>query len=236
MGLGFFYNPYYLIFMLPAFLLMLATQWYVNSAYRKWSQVRASSRVTGAEAAERLIRYGNLYDVRIESVAGNLSDHYDPRDKVLRLSSGVYQGNSVASLAIAAHELGHAMQDQEGYLPLKFRAALVPAVNIGSTLGWILILIGLFLGFTQLSWLGVAVFSGGALFALATLPVELNASARAKRLLAESGLIMGEEERSGVNRVLNAAALTYVAALVTAVLQLLYYVMLITGMGGRRRS
>lgn len=236
MGLGFFYNPYYLIFMLPAFLLMLATQWYVNSAYRKWSQVRASSRVTGAEAAERLIRYGNLYDVRIESVAGNLSDHYDPRDKVLRLSSGVYQGNSVASLAIAAHELGHAMQDQEGYLPLKFRAALVPAVNIGSMLGWILILIGLFLGFTQLSWLGVAVFSGGALFALATLPVELNASARAKRLLAESGLIMGEEERSGVNRVLNAAALTYVAALVTAVLQLLYYVMLITGMGGRRRS
>lgn len=236
MGFGFFYNPYYLIFMVPAFLLMLATQWYVNSAYRKWSQVRASSRATGAEAAERLMRYGGLSQVRIESVAGNLSDHYDPREKVLRLSNGVYRGNSVAALAIAAHELGHAMQDQEGYVPLRFRAALVPAVNIGSTLGWILILIGLFLGFTQLAWVGVIVFSGGALFALATLPVELNASARAKRLLAESGLIMGEDERSGVNHVLNAAALTYVAALITAVMQLLYYVMLITGMGGRRRS
>ena len=235
MGFGFF-NPYYWLFMLPAFLLMMATQWYVNSAYRKWSQVRASSGMTGAEAAERLMRYAGIYDVRIEGVAGNLSDHYDPRQRVLRLSNGVFRGNSVASLAIAAHELGHAMQDQQGYLPLKFRAALVPAVGIGSTLGWILILIGLFLGYTQVAWLGLLVFSAGAFFALATLPVELNASARAKRLLAETGLIMGEEERSGVNHVLNAAALTYVAGLITAVLQLFYYVMLITGMGGRRRS
>lgn len=232
----FFFDPTYLLFMAPAFLLMLAVQWYVNSAYSKWSKVPARSRLTGAQAAQRLIERGGLYGVRIEAIGGNLTDHYDPRSKVLRLSQGVYQNGSVAALAIAAHELGHAMQDKEDYFPLRFRAALVPAVNIGSYLGWILIFAGILLRFTQLSWLGVAVFSGGALFALATLPVELNASARAKRLLAETGLIMGPEEVQGVNNVLNAAALTYVAALVTAVLQLLYFVTLITGMGGRRRG
>jgi Zn-dependent membrane protease YugP len=127
------------------------------------------------------------------------------------------------------------MQDQDGYFPLRLRSALVPAVNIGSYLGWILIIIGIFLKMTGLAWLGVAVFAAGALFALATLPVELNASARAKRLLVESGIIVGSEEQRGVNNVLNAAALTYVAALITAVLQLLYYVTLVLGMGGRRR-
>jgi hypothetical protein len=165
-----------------------------------------------------------------------LTDHYDPRKKVLRLSQGVYQGNSVAALAVAAHELGHAMQDQEGYPALRLRSALVPAVNIGSYLGWILIIIGLILQLTDIALLGVVVFSGGALFALATIPVELNASARAKRLLVESGLIRGPEEQRGVNHVLNAAALTYVAALVTAVMQLLYYLTLVLGMGGRRRG
>ena len=145
------------------------------------------------------------------------------------------QWSSVASLAIAAHELGYAMQDKEGYFPLRLRAAIIPAVNIGSYLGWILIILGLFMNWVGVSWLGVIVFSGGALFALATLPVELNASARAKRLLVQSGLIVGQEEMRGVNKVLNAAALTYVAALVTAVLQLIYWVMLVLGMGGRRR-
>jgi uncharacterized protein len=232
----FFFNPYYLIFMAPAIILMMVVQWYVNSAYKKWSQVPASSRISGAEAAQRLIRSAGLYDVRVEGVSGNLTDHYDPRKKVLRLSQGVHQGSSVASLAIAAHELGHAVQDQEGYFALRVRSALVPAVNIGSTLGWILIIIGLVLRLTDLAWLGVLVFSGGAVFALATIPVELNASARAKRLLAETGLIRGPEEQRGVNNVLNAAALTYVAALVTAVMQLLYYVTLIMGMGGRRRG
>jgi Zn-dependent membrane protease YugP len=231
----FFFDPTYLIFMLPAFILMMVVQGYVRSAYDKWSKVPARSRFTGAQAAERLIQRGSLYGVRVESIQGQLTDNYNPRDKVLRLSQGVYNSNSVAALAIAAHELGHAMQDQDSYLPLRFRAALVPAVNIGSTLGWILILIGIFMNFAQLAWLGVGVFSLGALFALATLPVELNASARAKRLLADTGLIMGEDEASGVNKVLNAAALTYVAALVTAVLQLLYFVSLVGGMGGRRR-
>jgi Zn-dependent membrane protease YugP len=225
----------YWIYMAPAFILMMLAQVYVNSTYRKWSKVRASSRVTGAEAAQRLIRYGGLYDVHVQGVRGNLTDHYDPRKKVLRLSEGVYQGESVASLAIAAHELGHAVQDQDGYFLLRLRSMLVPAVNIGSYLGWILIIIGLLLRLTDLAWLGVLVFSGGAVFALATLPVELNASARARRLLTESGLIMGSEEQRGVNAVLNAAALTYIAALFTSVMQLLYWVSLVTGMGGRRR-
>ena len=231
----FFFNPYYLLFMAPAIILMVAVQLYVNSAYKKWSQVPTSSGMSGAEAAQRLIRSGSLYDVNIEGVSGRLSDHYDPRKKTLRLSQGVYEGRSVASLAITAHELGHAMQDREDYFPLRLRSALVPAVNIGSYLGWILIIIGIFLKMTGLAWLGVAVFAGGALFALATLPVELNASARAKRLLVESGIIVGQDEQRGVNNVLNAAALTYVAALVTAVLQLFYYVTLVLGMGGRRR-
>ncbi len=229
-----FVNPTYLLFMAPAFILMLIAQWYVRSSYSKWSRVPARSRITGVEAAKRLIQTGSLYDVTVEGVSGELSDHYDPRKKVLRLSRAVYQGRSVAALAIAAHELGHAMQDHEGYAPLKFRAALVPAVNIGSNLGWIFLLIGLILQSTTLAWIGVLTFGGGALFALATLPVEFDASARAKRLLVRSGLIVGSDEQKGVNAVLNAAALTYVAALITAVLQLLYYTTLVMGMGRRR--
>lgn len=223
----------YLIYMLPAFLLMMAVQWYVKSAYNRWSRVPTRSGTTGAQAAQRLAQSGGLYDVRIEGVPGNLTDHYDPRTKRLRLSPGVYQGQSVAALAIAAHELGHALQDHEGYLPLRLRAALVPAVNIGSYLGWILIMVGIVIQFFELAWLGVAVFSAGAIFALATLPVELNASARAKVMLRDTGLIRGAEEERGVNNVLNAAALTYVAALVTAVLQLLYWASLVMGMGRR---
>jgi Zn-dependent membrane protease YugP len=227
----FFFDPTYMIFMIPALILMLIAQAYVSGAYRKWSQVAARSRFTGAQAAERLISYGGL-NVAVDGVRGKLTDNYDPRQKVLHLSEGVYNRSSVASLAIAAHELGHAMQDRDGYFPLRLRAALVPAVNIGSYLGWILIFLGLLLRMTNLSWLGVLVFSGGAIFALATLPVELNASARAKALLTDTGMIIGDDERRGVNNVLNAAALTYVAGLVTAVMQLLYFISLV---GGRRR-
>ena len=172
--------------------------------------------------------------VQIQGVAGNMTDHYDPRNKTLFLSQGVANVPSVASVAIAAHELGHAMQDAEDYFPLRFRSALVPVVNIGSNLGWILIMIGIFFAFTELAWLGVMVFAGGALFALATLPVEFNASAWAKHLLVQTGIIQTDEEMRGVNNVLNAAALTYVAGLVTAILQLLYYVTLVGGMGRRR--
>jgi hypothetical protein len=224
-----------MLFMLPAFLVMMLTQLYVNSTYRKWNQVRARSGLNGAQAAERLIRFGNLYGVQVQGVRGNLTDHYDPRQKVLRLSEGVYSRPSVASLAIAAHELGHAVQDEQGYFPLRFRAMLVPAVNIGSYLGWIFIFLGLLLRIPDIAWLGVAVFGLGAVFALATLPVEFNASARARLLLTEAGIVVGEDEQRGVNAVLNAAALTYVAALFTAVMQLLYYVLLVLGMGDRRR-
>ncbi len=229
-----FFDPMYMLFMIPAFILMLIAQGYVNGAYKKWSQVMAQSRLTGAKAAERLISAGGL-NVDVDGVRGKLTDNYDPRQKVLHLSEGVYNSPSVAALAITAHELGHAMQDRDGYFPLRLRAAMVPAVNIGSYLGWILIFIGLILRLTNLAWLGVLVFSGGAIFALATLPVELNASARAKQLLTNTGMIVGEDERRGVNNVLNAAALTYVAGLVTAVMQLLYFVSLVGGIGGRRR-
>jgi Zn-dependent membrane protease YugP len=227
-----FLDPNYLIYMIPAFLLMMLTSWYVKSAYNRWSKIPARSQMTGFQAAQRLISSGGLFGVKVESVAGNLSDNYDPRSKVLHLSQGVYNSASVASLAIAAHELGHAMQDSEDYLPLRFRAALVPMVNIGSYLGWILIMAGLLFNYLNLAWLGVIAFAGGVVFALATLPVELNASNRARKLLTDSGLVTSPEEMRGVSNVLNAAALTYVAALVTALLQLLYFVNLV---GGRRR-
>jgi Zn-dependent membrane protease YugP len=229
-----YFDPTYLCYMAPAFIIMMLAQLYVTSSYNKWSRVAARSRLTGAEAAQRLISSGGLYNVSVQPIQGNLTDHYDPRSKVLSLSPGVYQGNSVAALAIAAHELGHALQDKDGYLPLKLRAALVPAVNIGSYLGWILIIVGVIIKATGLAWLGVLVFSGGLVFALATLPVELNASGRARQLLTNSGLIVDSDEERGVSTVLNAAALTYVAAVVTAALQLLYYASLVLGMGRRR--
>lgn len=237
------FDPTYLLCMAPAFLLMMATSLYVNSSFRKWSRVPARSNMTGTEAVQRLISRAGLYGLQIRGIRGNLTDNYDPRTKTLNLSEGVSQQASVASLAVAAHELGHAQQDAEGYLPLRFRSALVPMVNIGSYLGWILIIIGLFLSYASntsslgvnLAWLGVLIFAGGFVFALATLPVELNASARARTLLSETGIISGPDEQRGVSTVLNAAALTYVAALVTSLLQLLYYVMLVGGLGRRRR-
>jgi len=221
--------------MAPAFLAMLAAQWYVKSTYRKWGKIPNQSRLSGGEAAQRMIMRGGLDNIQIRQTAGQLTDHYDPRKKELSLSNGIYQGSSVASLAIAAHELGHAQQDQEGYFPLRLRSMLVPAVNIGSTLGWILIMVGLFLNMINIAWLGVFAFSGGTIFALATLPVELNASARARDLLHNSGMLASPEEVRGVNQVLNAAALTYVASLFTAVMQLLYWVSIISGGRGRRR-
>lgn len=240
----FLFDPTYLLCMAPAFILMMITSMYVKSAFNRWSKVPARSQMTGTEAVQRLINRAGLYGLQIQGVRGQLTDYYDPRTKVMHLSQDVSNYASVASLAVAAHELGHAQQDAEGYMPLRFRAALVPMVNIGSYLGWILILGGLFLSYASsqfaqygvtIAWLGVLFFAGGAVFALATLPVELNASARARTMLSESGIISGPDEQRGVSTVLNAAALTYVAGLVTAVLQLLYYVMLVGGLGRRRR-
>jgi Zn-dependent membrane protease YugP len=230
----------YLLCMVPAFLIMLATSWYVKAAYNRWLRVPVRSRISGYEAAQMLIERGGLQGVQIAGIRGNLTDNYDPRRKVLSLSQGVAEGASVASLAIAAHELGHAMQDKEGYLPLRIRSAIVPLVSIGSNLGWILIIGGLLLNSmgvafgVDVAWFGVLAFSGGVFFALTTLPVELNASRRARQLLAETGIIQGEDEQQGVRNVLNAAALTYIAALVTAVMQLLYYISLVGGAGRRR--
>jgi Zn-dependent membrane protease YugP len=234
----FFFDPTYLLFMAPAIVLVMIAQWWVSSTYKKWSQVQNYTNMSGADAAQRLMRQNGLSEVRLEPARGQLSDHYDPRSKTLRLSAGVANSPSVAAIAIAAHEIGHAVQDQQGYAPLRFRAALVPAVNIGSSLGWILIFVGLiFRGAfgTQLAWIGIGMFALGAVFALATIPVELNASARARSLLSDSGLIYSAEERQGVNAVLNAAAFTYIAALAAALSQLLYYALLVMGMGGRRR-
>ena len=242
-----FFDPTYLLCMLPAILLMLLAQWRVNHAYSKWSKIQNASGITGADAARRLLAFGGYHDtqlstsndfhgVRLAGIGGKLTDRYDPSDNTLYLSQAVATQASVASIAIAAHEIGHAAQKAESYFPMLFRTALVPMTNIGSTLGWILIFGGLILGFYQVAWLGVLFFSLGAIFALATLPVEFNASYRARQMLTESGLVTSEEEQHGVNDVLNAAAMTYVAALATAVLQVLYYVMLLGGLGGRRRN
>jgi Zn-dependent membrane protease YugP len=227
-----FFDPLYLIVTLPALLLALYAQWKVRSAYQKYSEVPNERRVSGVEAARELLQANGLYGVDVEGAQGNLSDHYDPRSKVLRLSSGVANGRSVASLAIVAHEVGHAVQDQQQYALLRLRAGLVPAVNIGSSLGIWLVFGGLLLGFSGLAWLGVALFFTAVLFALVTLPVELNASSRALAMLRQTNLL-SSHDLSGAKSVLRAAALTYVAALAQAVMQLLYFVLLLSG--GRRR-
>jgi Zn-dependent membrane protease YugP len=229
----FYFNSQYLLYMVPAILAMMAAQFYVRAAYRKWGNIPTSSGASGLDTVRRILTANGMEDIPIQQVPGQLTDHYDPRKKELRLSPSVYQGKSIASVAIAAHELGHAQQHQEGYFPLQLRSMLVPAVNIGSTLGWILIMVGLLLNLIGIAWLGVFAFSGGAIFALATLPVELNASSRAKKLLQSSGVIRTAQEQQGVNTVLNAAALTYVASLFTAVMQLLYWISIVSG--GRRR-
>lgn len=230
----FYFDPAYLCFMAPALLLVWFAQWRVSSAYKHWSQVPNSLRIRGADAAQRLLRYAGLGNVQLEGVRGNMSDHYDPQSNVLRLSDGVGNSASVASLAIAAHEIGHAMQDRDNYAPLKLRSAIAPAVNIGSSLGWLMIFAGMFLQIPELAWVGVIALASGAIFAIITLPVEFDASSRALRLLTETGLLTDSEEQRGAKSVLDAAALTYVAGLGAALSQLLYYVFLVAGLGRRR--
>jgi len=223
----------YFIYMLPALILSVIAQLYVNSAYSKWSKVRNYHNLTGTDAAEQLISRLGMNDIRLKRTRGTLSDHYDPRNHTLALSEGVADQPSVAAMAIAAHELGHAQQERDGYGPLKLRSALVPMVNLGSTFGWIMLLLGLMLQLGGLAQLGVILFSAGLVFSLVTLPVELNASKRAKQMLAENGLVVNEEEKKGVASVLNAAALTYVAGLATSLLQLMYFATLARGVGRR---
>lgn len=230
----YFFDPLYLIMVLPAVLLGLYAQFKVKSAYNKYLRVGNASRFTGLEAARRLLASSGLNHVTLEGVPGQLTDNYDSQSKTLRLSDGVARSASVASMAIVAHEVGHAIQDDRGYAPLRVRGFLVPGVKVGSALGPILFFIGLFFRIEPLAWLGLILYSSMALFALATLPTELNASSRAMALLTSSGMIVGKEEERGARAVLNAAALTYVAFVTQVMLQLLYYVILLSG--GRDRD
>lgn len=221
----------YILFSLPALILGFWAQFKVQGAFNKFSKVRVYTGLTGAQVARRMLDANGLGNVKIEQVQGFLSDHYDPRGKVLRLSPQVYQSNSVAAAGVAAHEAGHAIQDAQGYAMLQLRSAMVPGVQIGSWLGPILFMIGFFLTptiGTSLAWLGVGLFALAALFALVTLPVEFDATRRAKAWLSTSGAVYNEEIR-GVNSVLDAAALTYVAAAVQAISTILYYVFLLMG-------
>jgi len=228
------FNFNYILYMLPAILLSLVIQLYVNASYNRWGKVQNQSGLTGAQVAQRLAERNGFYNLTFKGTPGRLTDHYDPRSNSLSLSRDVAQGPTVAAMAITAHEMGHAQQDKDDYLLMRIRSAMVPAVNIGTSVGWIFILVGLLLEFSGLAWVGVFAFSAGAIFAIATLPVELNASKRARKMLKESGLITTKSEEQGVKQVLNAAALTYVAAIATSVMQLLYFVSLVGGSGRRR--
>lgn len=230
--------PYYYIdptyvLVLIGVILSLAAQAKVRSTFNKYSQVRSISGMTGVEAAQILLNRAGIFDVRIEHISGSLTDHYDPRRKVLRLSDSVYGSNSIAAIGVAAHECGHAIQHQHAYAPLMFRNSLVPIANFGSAIAWPLILIGLLFGGSQtLIDLGIILFSTAVLFQLITLPVEFNASRRAIQKLGESGILYGEELNYS-KKVLSAAALTYVAAAATSILQLFRLIILF---GGRRRD
>jgi hypothetical protein len=234
--MGFFYwwNPLYWLIVGPAVLFMLYAQWRVQSAYNKWTRVRNSRGMAGAQAAERLIAEQGLYGVSIQGIRGHLTDHYDPRSKTLGLSESTAMQPTVAALAIAAHEIGHATQDARGNRLFNLRSGIVPVVNFGSQLGPILFLAGLFFQFEALMWVGIGLFSLAFVFTVVTLPLELDASSKAMGMLTNSGLLVGEEERRGAKAVLDAAALTYVAALLTALAQLVYYILLASG--GRRRD
>ena len=231
------FDPRYLIFALPALLLGLYAQARVKSAYARYSRKPNARGFSGYEAASVLLRSAGLDHVKVQEVPGKLSDHYDPGKKVLSLSQGVARTPSVASLGIVAHEIGHAMQDATNYGPLRVRSGLVPMVSIGSWLGPIVFIAGLllagFTGSTAIAWFGVFLFAGTAVFALITLPVEFNASHRALQLLQTYGVADGQELQE-TKQVLDAAALTYVAALVQALGTLLYYTFLLTGFSRRR--
>lgn len=215
----------YLIYLLLILIIPLWAQGKVRSAYSKYSKKPTSSQMTGAEVARKILDENGLYHVNIEQTKGTLTDHYDPRSKVVRLSPDIYHGRSMASSAVAAHEVGHAIQDQEDYAFLRFRSALVPAANLGSNLAFVLILIGFFLDSAGWILLGILFFSAAVLFQLVTLPVEFDASNRAMTQLISTGIIRNEEERE-TKKVLDAAALTYVAAALVAVLELVRFILL----------
>ena len=229
----FYYDNTYILVLIGAAVCLLASA-RVNSTFNRYAMVRNHSGLTGQMAAEQILRSQGIYDVRVERVSGNLTDHYDPRTKVLRLSDATCNRDSVAAVGVAAHECGHAIQDAVGYFPLTFRRALVPVANFGSMAAWPLIIIGLFINSSSAMifiHLGIIAFSASVLFQLVTLPVEFNASGRAIRILRDSGMLR-EDEVAYTKKVLHAAALTYVASAAASILQLLRLLLI----GGRRRG
>ena len=219
----------FLIYFILLLIIPIYAQMKVQRAYKKYSQVPASNGYTGAEVARKLLDENGLYNIRVEETHGVLSDHYDPTNKVVRLSSSNYHGHSLAGTAVAAHEVGHAIQDKEDYSFMRIRHKLVPVANIGSNFSWILILAGMLLGSLNLAWLGVLFMGAAVLFQFVTLPVEFNASNRAMKQVVALGVIGANEEKE-TKKVLDAAALTYVAAAAVAVLELLRFVFMLTGM------
>lgn len=227
-----FFDPMYLLVMLPGMALSFWASAKVKSTFHKYSQVRPSSGLSGAEAARELIRRAGVDTVRVEPVQGFLSDHYDPGAKALRLSPDVYDGRSLAALGVAAHEAGHALQHADGYAPLKFRSLVVKPASFGQSGGMYIAMAGLLFNAPTMVWLGIILFSAFLLFTLVTLPVEFNASSRAVRVLVDAGMVT-RQEAPGTRAVLNAAALTYVAAAISALMQLLYLLMRAGVLGGR---
>ena len=233
-GYGYYYyfDPTYIPIIIGVVISLWASA-RVKTTYAKYSRVRSMSGLTGAQAAERILHSAGIYDVRIEHVSGNLTDHYDPKNRVLRLSDSVYNSASVAAVGVAAHECGHAVQDQKDYAPLRFRNSLVPVANFGTMMAWPIILIGIIFASSQfLIDLGILLFSLGVLFQLVTLPVEFNASNRAIQILGNTGILYEEELRQ-TKKVLSAAAMTYVAAAAASILSLLRLLILF---GGRDRD
>jgi Zn-dependent membrane protease YugP len=228
-----FFDPMYLLFIGPGLLLSLWASFRVKSAFNKYSQVRSMRGMTGAEAAQELLRHAGITDVRIVPSHGMLSDHYNPLNKTLALSEPVYNSTSIAAVGVATHEAGHAIQHARNYAPLWVRSALVPTANIGSGLGYFVMMIGLFIASANMVLVGAILFSAVLLFQIVTLPVEFNATNRAKALVLETGIVTAEERR-GMDKVLDAAALTYVAAAISTLLTLLYFLMRAGLLGGRR--
>jgi uncharacterized protein len=227
------FDPMYFVFIAPALALSLWASWRTHSAFSKYQKVRAATGLTGAQAAQRMLDGAGITEVKIVPHKGSLSDHYNPANKTLNLSEPVYGSASIAAIGVACHEAGHAIQHQQHYSPLYVRSLLVPTANIGSTLGYIVMIAGLFMGLMKVFLAGVALFSLVLIFQIVTLPVEFDASARAKRLAVEMGIV-APQEREGIDRVLNAAALTYVAAAVSTLMTLLYYLMRAGVLGGGR--
>ncbi len=227
------FDPMYFLFLAPGLALSLWASWRVKSNFKKYSKVRSSRGITGAEAAAELLRTASIDDVKIVRTAGKLSDHYNPINKTLALSESVYDSSSIAAIGVATHEAGHAIQHAKHYGPLWVRSMLVPTANIGSSIGYFVMLIGLFMASTNMVLVGAVLFSMVLLFQIVTLPVEFDATRRAKALVVEHGIIL-PQEREGVDRVLNAAALTYVAAAVSTLLTLLYFLLRSGLLGGRR--